>query len=352
MDFTDILSNIFVSTKNKKETLKPEIDLKKEIVSIKKEIKQVQENKQQKEEEKKEKKDKDYTHKYSISEIKSNESYERSYERSYKSSKRSNETKRKSESEKRSESERSEKRSESERSESERSESERSESERSESERSESEKVISEVDKYNLRKLILKASEFYKRNIFIINSDETSNVKILGELLEKLNNMKDVFEIYDKNMSVYTFTENKKNYKMILLENPYLNFEFNFKNTLKNVKFTDTKKHIVIIDFNLISDLDKILDENLLEQNIHLIVLFNSYTLSPALIDLYKFDKNALIINKKDTLKSIQKRFFSKVIKHIVKDPLLDKETYSELITDEDIDVKNIIIKNGELRYN
>jgi len=362
MDFTDILSNIFVSTKNKRETVTP-IDIKKEIVSIKKEIKQVQKIKQEKE--------KDYTHKYSISESahKSNKksydksydhsydkSYDHSYERSYKSSKQSNtetESKQQSESEyrKKSESQKKSYKSVSYESQSE-SESESESESQKKSYKSESEKVVSKIQKYNFRKLILKASEFYKRNIFIINSDETSNVKILGELLEKLNNMKDVFEIYDKNMSIYTFTENKKNYKMILLENPYLNFEFNFKNTLKNVKFIDTKKHIVIIDFNLISDLDKILDENLLEQNVHLIVLFNSYTLSPALIDLYKFDKNALIINKKGTLKSIQKIFYSKVIKHIVKDQLLDKDTYTELITDEDLDVKNIIIKNGELRYN
>jgi hypothetical protein len=333
MDFTDILSNIFVSTKNKKTQ-----DFKKEIISIKQEIKQVQENKELERE--KEKEDKDYTHKYSISEFKSERSEsEKHKSESYEDSSESD--KKRSE---RSESERSERGSESE--------SERRESVKSESVKSESEKVASEVKKYNLRKLILKASEFYKRNIFIINSDETNNLKILSDLLEKLNNMKDVFDIYDKNMTVYTFTENKKNYKMMLLENPYLNFEFNFKNTLKNTKFTDDKKHLVIIDFNLISDLDKILDENLLEQNVHLIVLFNSYTLSPALIDLYKFDKNALIINKKDTLKSIQKRFFSKVIKYIVKDPLLDKDTYTELITDEDLDVKNIIIKNGELRYN
>jgi len=330
MDLTDILSNIFVSTKNKKTQ-----DFKKEIISIKQEIKHVQENKEA---------EKDYTHKYSISDENDRESDENDRE-SDENDRESDENDRESDERNKSESE-SESESESDESYERKSESERN---KSKSERNKSE---SEVQKYNLRKLILKASEFYKRNIFIINSDETNNLKILGELLEKLNNMKDVFDIYDKNMTVYTFTENKKNYKMMLLENPYLNFEFNFKNTLKNTKFTDDKKHLVIIDFNLISDLDKILDENLLEQNIHLIVLFNSYTLSPALIDLYKFDKNALIINKKDTLKSIQKRFFSKVIKYIVKDQLLDKDTYTELITDEDLDVKNIIIKNSELRYN
>ena len=328
MDFTDILSNIFVSTKNKKEIKSEYIGIKKEIVSIKKEIKQVQENKQQD------------IHKYNISELKSNESKSNSKHSSKRNSKYSysecSHSEHSSESKSENESYESEKENKSYESENTR-------------ESYESEKV---VRKYNLRKLILKASEFYKRNIFIINSDETNNVKILGELLEKLNNMKDVFEIYDKNMTIYTFTENKKNYKMILLENPYLNFEFNFKNTLKNVEFTDTKKHLIIIDFNLISDLHKILDENLLKQNVHLIVLFNSYVLAPALIDLYKFDKNALIINKKDILKAIQKRFFSKVIKQIVKDPLLDKDSYLELITDEDLDVKSIIIKNGELRYN
>ena len=232
-----------------------------------------------------------------------------------------------------------------------------SESSKCRSKSIESVKYRSEVfeQKYNFKKLILKASEFYKRNIFIINSEEDNNLKILSDLLEKLNNMKDIFEIYDKKMTIYTFNEMKKNFKMMLLENPYLNFDLSFKNVLKNITDKDIenkdnlKRHLVIIDFNLISDQDEILDKILVNNNIHLIILFNNY--NNDLINLYKIDNNALIINKKDTLKPAQKRFFSKVIKNTIKDNI-NKDSYIELITNEDLDVKNIIIKDNVLRYN
>jgi len=317
MDLTEILSNIFVSRKTKKENKTvckhQEIDTKS----------QTNNNNNNTDEKSKQ--------------INSQESYSDISEKSYE----------KSESEKSYEKSKSEKSYE------------KSKSEKS-YEKNKSEKSYEKsehIEKYNLKKLILKASEFYKKNIFIINSDETNNLKILADLLEKLNNMKDVFEIYDKNITIYTFTDNKKNYKMMSLENPYLNFEFNFKNVLKNIKFKDNdetkdKRHLVILDFNLISDLDKLLDENLLSDNIHLIVLFNNYSLAPALLNLYKFNENALIINKKDLLKSVQKKFYSKVVKKIIKDPLVDKDYYSQFLIDENLDIKNIIIKNGELRYN
>ena len=59
-------------------------------------------------------------------------------------------------------------------------------SEKVESEKVESEKVESEKVEPILKKLILKASEFYKRNMFLVNIDESNNLKLLSEILDKL----------------------------------------------------------------------------------------------------------------------------------------------------------------------
>ena len=136
--------------------------------------------------------------------------------------------------------------------------------------------------------------------MFLVNIDESNNLKLLSEILDKLNNMKNIFDIYDKNMQIYTFTEMKKNYKMMLLENPQLKFEFIFKNKLTKLKLNEVsdKRHLVVIDFNLMSDLDKIIDQDLLNQNVHLIVLFNNY--DSSVVDICKLDPKAIVINKKD----------------------------------------------------
>lgn len=133
-------------------------------------------------------------------------------------------------------------------------------------------------------------------------------------------------------------------FKEILLDNPYLYFtNFIVKNKLKTVE--STKKSIVVVDFNLISNDLNSLKELLDNKNIHLIILHSDYLSSVT--DIYKMmSDNVLLINKKDRLKLMQKQLHSKVISCLIN---IKQSDYLKLINHENI--KHIIIKNKELRY-
>jgi hypothetical protein len=89
--------------------------------------------------------------------------------------------------------------------------------------------------------------------------------------------------------------------------------------------------------------LNKLLTSNL---NLHVIVYHNTYTSS--LVDIFKLlGKSTLFINHKDRLKILQKRFYSKIVKHLVG----ENEQYFDDINDDNLDVKYLIIKDKELRY-
>jgi hypothetical protein len=47
----------------------------------------------------------------------------------------------------------------------------------------------------------------------------------------------------------------------------------------------------------------------------------------------------------------IQKKLFQKVIKQIVKSPILTENEFIEMLNDDNLDIQRILIKNGELRY-
>jgi hypothetical protein len=208
-------------------------------------------------------------------------------------------------------------------------------------------KVSEKVDKQNFRKLVLKASEFYKRNLVIVNNDQSKNIELLSDLLFKLSKMTTVNELYENSLHIFTFNENKKDFRDMLLENPYLYFNnLVIKNSLSVPKLESSKRHIFIIDYNMISDfekLNKLLTSNL---NLHVILYHNTYTSS--LVDIVKLlGKNTLLINNKDRLKILQKRFYSKIVKHLVD----ETDDYFESINDDNLDVKYLIIKDKELRY-
>lgn len=199
----------------------------------------------------------------------------------------------------------------------------------------------------SLRKLVLKASEFYKRNLLLVNNDHSKNIELLSELLFKLSKMSNVNDLYDSSLHIFTFNENKKDFRDMLLENPYLYFNnLIIKSTLSVPKLESTKRHIIIIDYNTITDFDKLnklLTSNL---NLHIIMYHNTYTSS--LVDAFKLlGSNTLLINNKDRLKILQKRFYSKIVKNLVE----THDDYFENINDDNLDVKYLIIKDKELRY-
>jgi hypothetical protein len=196
-----------------------------------------------------------------------------------------------------------------------------------------------------LKKIILKAFEFYKNNILLINNDKSKNLEIISDLLFKLTNMTDVKNIYENSLHIFTSNEHKEYFRDMLLENPYLYFnELIIKNTLSIPKLESNKRHIFIIDYNIILDIDK-LTKLVSQNNIHLIVMHDTYT--STLLNIYKIlGNNTIIINNKDRLKILQNKFYSKIVKNI---KYIDN--YSELINDDNLDIKYLIIKNNELSY-
>jgi hypothetical protein len=336
--------NVKESKENVKESKESKENVKENVKSIKKEsIKEnVKENV------------KSYTSKYSTSESselkETSKSESSELKETSKSASESSELKEANKSESRESSElkeasKSESKETSESSESESKESSKSsESESKESSKSKVSKVskvskISSVIQFEMKKMVLKACEFYKKNILIANNN--FNLELVCDLLDKLSNMKNVENIYDKTIHVYTFSENKKYFKEILLDNPDLYFNnFNIKSKL-NLKELDGKRKIVIVESELvpIEDIEKL---NAL--SIHLIVLSSSYSES---LKIYKVLDNCLLLNQKDSGKLLQKGFFFKVIKNIVKGVSYDN--YTRFINSNNI--KNIIIKNKELKY-
>ena len=213
---------------------------------------------------------------------------------------------------------------------------------------SRSEKSVGGGNDGDFRKFVLKASEFYKNNILIINNDSGKNIDVLSEILYKLSKMTSV---YDNSLHILTFNDNKKDFKEMLIENPYIHFtNLVFKNKVSEIKLKSDKRHIVIVDSNFISDINTISKLTNGGGNIQIIVLDNTY--NNFVLDIYKIlGDSALLINKKDRIKLLQKRFYSKVIKKILKEGIsFDK--YINIINDENYDVKNIIIKNNKIKYN
>ena len=205
-----------------------------------------------------------------------------------------------------------------------------------------------EVPKQSIKKLVLKASEFYKKNIMIINNDNSKNIDILNDLLFKLSKLNDVENIYDNSLHIFTFNENKKDFRDMLLENPYLYFNnLIIKNTLTLPQLDSNKRYLFIIDYNIKSDIEK-LHKLINKDNVQVIIYNDNY--SSDMVDVYKLlGDNALIINSKDRLKILQKRLYSKIIKHVVDN--IDTNNFYDIINDDNLDVKYLIIKNNELRY-
>ena len=110
------------------------------------------------------------------------------------------------------------------------------------------------------------------------------------------------------------------------------------------------KNQVVIVDFDYINNLDDI--DKYFDYNIYLIILSTNYdSYSGELYSFMRKYKSTLLINKKDNLQLLQKRLFNKIIKNNL-DDICNKEDYIKLINSKEIDVNNIIIKSGQLKYN
>ena len=168
--------------------------------------------------------------------------------------------------------------------------------------------------------------------------------------------MKDVNSIYDNNIHIITSNENKKMFKKMLLDNPYLYFtNFDIKQSFtkkQHRELEDLKtRTIYIIDINVLQDDFDI--ESLLNKNIHLILISNVDNYDDKIISTYNsIGDNKLLIHTINKLKMMQKQFYKKIVKTICSNQPDDFESYYNLINNENLDLKYIVFKNNELRYN
>jgi hypothetical protein len=213
------------------------------------------------------------------------------------------------------------------------------------------EENIYKLDKYNLNSV-----DLYNKHILIINEYKKDNVEILNNVLYKLNLLKNISNIYANNIHIITSDENKKLYKKILLDNPYLYFiNFDFKKVItkdfvERCDNTLQKRTVVIIDTYALQpniELTNRLQEN---KNIQLILLSNLKNME--IINLYKLIAgNKLLIHKINKLKSIQKQFYE-LLNPICKTAFDNFDDFYNSLNNETLDVKYIILKNLELKYN
>jgi len=205
-----------------------------------------------------------------------------------------------------------------------------------------------------LRKYILKPSDFHKKNIMIINKDFESSIIVLSEILYKLSIMKNIDKIFSSNVYITSTDEHKSIYKQILLNNPHLYFtDLNVKNKLdkSKLKYLDELRTIHIIDNELLSTIDAKEFEYLLNNDVLLIIMAKDDDKN-AITTYDLLTSNKILIHKLYGSKTIQKNFYKIFIKYICKEQVSTFENYYKMINNENLDIKYLILKNDELRYN
>jgi len=202
-----------------------------------------------------------------------------------------------------------------------------------------------------MKKYILKPSEFYKKNMFIISDNVKTSIDILSDFLHKISMMKNADSIYSNSVNIISNVQNKKLYKQMLLENPYLYFtNFDVKNSLTKRKIDsldNDSRTIFIFDNEMAHQYIEYIDI-LFSKNVHVFVLLDEE--DKNIYDLYNLFESKLLIYKPSKNKMLQKRFYKNFIKKHFKDLLFDQ--YYNKVNNENIDIKYVILKNDELRYN
>lgn len=204
----------------------------------------------------------------------------------------------------------------------------------------------SEECKFDIKKYVLRPSELYKKNILIANIDKHDNINILSDLINSFSAMEDVEKIYNQDMYIITNKDNKKMFKKMLLDNPYLHFmNIHIKSQTKPID-TNDKKTIVIIHLQSVDDI-------IIQDSDKLQYIIVSDKIEDKLLKAYeKLGEDKILLHKKESTKALQKTFFKKVIQYICEDiNELDFTKYYEFINQKKFGLKYIILKGHNLRY-
>jgi hypothetical protein len=205
------------------------------------------------------------------------------------------------------------------------------------------EKDSKELIEKELEYLKLNGKEFIKRNILLVNKNFKLNIMILSELLSKLS---DNYKKYDDILNIICYQDNKKDFKKMLIENPQINFiNINFSKLKKIDIKNSEKRHILIIDYDYINDIEEV--EKYFQSNILLIVLTSEYNneISELMVNMREY-KSTLLIHRIDNSKMLETRIFNKVI--------LNNLDYSIKLNDylefNKKNIKNIVLQSGGLK--
>ena len=212
---------------------------------------------------------------------------------------------------------------------------------------------------FDLQKYSVKASDIAKRNIMIVNNDLQDTITMLADLLHDLGSMKKCPSVYENSLYIIT-KDNKRLYKKLLLDNPYLYFnDLVVKNvftkaTLYEIEKLDKKAIVILEYYDHESEDHKLKDliSTLLNFNVQVILVSQVYNAFVAEMYSEIFGKYKMLINKKDKLKSLQKKLFNNVLTKIadnVRDvPFIE---YHQFINSEEYSAKYIYVKNNEVMY-
>lgn len=206
------------------------------------------------------------------------------------------------------------------------------------------------------KKYVMKANELTKKDIVVVNKEIDENLTTVGDFLHMMSLMKNVEQNYSSSTYIITSNDNKKLFKQMLLENPYLHFtDFIVRTSLSKTNVSDiassNKRTVIMIDADIQG-----FDENtfnkyleLRSHNVQIVLLSTQYA------NVSKFynalGEHRLLIHRKERLKSMQRVFFKQVIKSVCVDDI-DFDNYFYVMNHDNFGVRYVIVKSNELRYN
>lgn len=201
-----------------------------------------------------------------------------------------------------------------------------------------------------LKKFILKAVEFAKRNMVIIGEDIDDSIGLLSDILHKLSLMKDVEKQYSKSVHVVT-GENKKSFKKMILENPYLYFvDFDVKAKLKRETKKSIQREFEEKQKKAITIFDGVSNASVVGGAQTIILCKPNEDLGEIKEDkgVGEWEK-ALVIFKPGRYKMAHKQFFKNYVRSTGE--FRDFDEYYKVVSNEDVDIRYLVVKNNQLRY-
>ena len=221
-----------------------------------------------------------------------------------------------------------------------------------------SENTNSEHNHLKLKRFKFNSGQILKNNLFIANYEMHDNIELLMKILYNINKnsyIDNIEEIYNNNVKFVINPDDKKEYKKILLENPYSYFnKFSFSKSLSEKDNSNTLKQLYIVDYDYIQTDEELLKKaNKMMESKSILNQF-IFISSSINIDVKSDDtliKSSIIMHNVELLRVLQKQFYKKIIKKYVNNP--EVNSWNEFKTLLNVnDIKTLIINNGVLKYN